>query len=253
MQKILLQLWKKQWFKYMACAVFGAILTTFIYPTVSRHTEQIEKIKQEYEQKIVEKSNKAQEEKQLLEASYKAEIFSIKKESAYKEEQMSKRINSLVQENSSLKRQTRTTTVEKIFPDGTIERRTISEETLETITQRVAEVKEEAEKKLRETVDKLQNQHEKQLTENKNLYEVKITEISSKLQKTEALLVQEKSKKESLEKNQRKLGIGVGYNSDKLYKVHGHYNFWGPVFLGAHVDTDGSKNNRAALSLGINF
>lgn len=244
---------KKDSIKNAIFFIAGVITTVVVYPTVSKHTEEIENLKRQYEVQLVEQSASAQQELMLMTDEYEAEIDKIKKESATKQEQMSSKINSLIQENSSLKRKTKTTTIEKVSPDGTVERRTVSEETLETITQRVAEVEQQAEKKLRETVDKVQQEHEKLLSEVNTKHESTVKEYSSKIANLQESLSNERSKSETLKVNDKKLGIGVGYNSDLLYKVHGHYSFWGATFLGLDIDTNGSNKNRAALSIGLSI
>jgi alanyl-tRNA synthetase len=231
--------------------VFGAAVSFFAYPSVSKQTETIEKIKKQYEQKLVEETMLVQNQLFEMSDKHEQEIKSIKKDFSLREEQLSTKINSLIQENSSLKRKTKTTTIEKISPDGHIERRTVSEDTLETVTQRTAEIKEEAEKKLRDTVEKIQQDHERKIEQLTAKNQIELNESNIKIKKIETLLAEEKTKNETIKTNEKKLGVGVGYNSDALYKIHGHYNFWGPVFLGFDVDTNGYTKNRAAITLGL--
>lgn len=248
--KVLLQ---KQWVRYVLAGITGAALTTLVYPAVSSHEEEMSKLRKETRTSLEQQASKFAEEKQNLNQSHSLELNSLKQESSLREEQLKRKLESLVTENSSLKKKTKTTTIEIIKPDGTIERRTVSEETLDTVTEKVAQIKEESEKKLKEQEDKLSKQHQTEVSSLKTSYESKLAESSSKLEQIQKLYESEKQRSLSLEKNAKKLGIGAGYNSDELYKVHGHYNFWGPVFIGGHVDSDGKYKNRAAVSLGLSF
>jgi chromosome segregation ATPase len=247
------ELWQKQWVRYVVCVAAGAVATTLVYPSISSKVTDTESIKKQYEQQLSEQSSKFQEEQSNLEKSHQAELSSVKQESSSKQEELSRKLSSMTQENSNLRKRSKVVTVEIVHPDGTIERRSTSTEEIDLATERVAQVQEEAQQKLKETTEKLEQEHKSETDKLKSSFESQLAEVNTKLQKTTETLEEERSHSETVDKNQRKLGVSGGINSDGLYKVHGHYTVWGPVFLGADVDTNGKEKNRAAASVGINF
>ena len=244
---------KSKYAPHALAFVGGVILTIVLYPSGSMTQTEKSKIEQEirssYEAKLQESDTLIKSERE----SNQKQIDSIKQESAKKELEMSTKINSLVTENSSLKQKTKMVTIEKIFPDGRIERKTISTSELESETQTIARVQQEADQKLKETVSALNEQHVKEISEKTSSLNSKIETLSLNLQTSEKLLKEEREKTTSYTKNPRPFAVGIGLNTDKQYTVETQYTFLGPIYLGASYDKGGISNDRAGLLLGIRF
>ena len=246
-------LWTKPAFRYGVVFAGGCLVTTIIYPSVSKEKTVEESIRtevtQEYEKKLSEKEN----EKKDLQAHYETQISQIQTQSSQKESELTQKITSLTSEVSSLSKQTFTETVEIRKPDGTIEKRKVTTSLLQTMNQKVAQVKQETEQKYKEQLDKTVKTYETQITDIKSFYEKQLVTTSEELSKSKQTLESERKEHDVQLTNNRKLGVSAGYNTDRTYKVHGHYYLWGSIFGGADVDSNLKDIYRGALSLGLSF
>ena len=253
MNPLLQRLLRNKYTPYALAFVGGIVLTIIVYPsgsiTKTERSKIEEEIRSSYETKLQESESILKSERE----SHQKEINSIKQETSKRELEMSTKINSLVTENSSLKQRTKMVTIEKIYPDGRIERKTISTSELESETQTIARIQQEADQKIKDTVDKLNEDHAKEIAEKTSDLRSKVDSLSTTLQTSERLLKEEREKTSSIIKNPRPFALGLGLNTDKQYTVETQYTFWGPVYLGASYDRGGISNDRAGLSLGIRF
>lgn len=253
MSSLLEKIKSSKYSSYAGAFIVGVLLTVIVYPsgfiTKTERSKIEEEIRTAYETKLQQSESLLKSERE----SHQKEIVSIKEETSKRELEMSTKINSLVTENSSLKQKTKMVTVEKIFPDGRIERKIISVSELESQTQTIAKIQQEAEQKLKETITKLKEEHAKEVTEKTSDLVAKVDSLSASLQTSERLLKEEREKTSSVTKNTRPFAFGLGVNTDKQYTVETQYTFWGPVYLGASYDRGGISNDRAGLSLGIRF
>lgn len=246
-------LWTKQWFKLVTVFVAGCLVTTLLYPSVSKESDTEEKIRSEVTTEYQQKLTDSEKEKDDLKQHYETQISSMSSESSQKEEELTQKITSLTTENSSLSKQTYTETVEIRKPDGTVELHKVSTTQLETLNQKVAEVQQQSDQKSKEQTDKLTAQYESQIADLKTSHQQELDKTSSELNTTKNTLTSERDEHTIELTNNRKLGLGLGYNTDKTYKAHVHYYFWNSIFGGAEVDTNIKDIYRGGLLLGFSF
>jgi hypothetical protein len=242
-----------QYARYAIVFFAGIAMTILLYPSESTSIAEKEKILNEtrasYESKLQESEKTLKQERE----THQKDIETVRQESFRREQELTTRISSLSTENSSLKQKTKMVTVEKVHPDGTVERKTISTSELESETQVIAQIQREAEEKIVDTVSKLKFEHARELNEKTSVLQTKIDKLSLELNKSESLLKEEREKTSRTTSNPRPFALGLGLNTDRQYTVETHYTFWGPVYVGASYDRGGISNDRAGLSLGIRF
>ncbi len=253
MNPLILKLKDNQYVRYGAAFAGGILLAIVLYPSGTISTTEKTKIEEEvrtvYETKLKESEEILRQEK----IRFEKDLLSVKQENSKRELELSTKLNSLISENSSLKKKTKMVTIEKIYPNGTIERKTISTSELEYETQRMAQIQQEAEQKLKDTVSKLNEQHSKEITEKTSSMQSSIDKLSIDLATSERLRKEEIEKSKTVVKTVRPLAVGLGVNTDRQYTVEAQYMFLGPLYVGASYDNGGISNNRAGISLGIRF
>lgn len=239
--------------RYAIAFAAGIVLTILLYPSDSKSIAEKDRLLEETRTLLV---SRLQESESILRSereSHQREIQTVRQESSKREHELTTKISSLMTENSSLKQKTKMVTIEKVYPDGTMERKTISTSELESQTQIIAQIQRDAEEKIVDTVSKLKQEHAKELSEKTSALQSKIDRLSLDLNRSESLLKEEREKSSKTESNPRPFALGLGLNTDRQYTVETQYTFWGPVYVGASYDTGGISNDRAGLSLGIRF
>lgn len=253
MNPIYYRLLENQYVRYVFVFLGGVLLTMVLYPSGTVSTTEKRKIEEEirtvYETKLQQSEIVLKQET----SRFEKQISSLKEENSRRELELSTKLNSVTSENSSLKQKTKMVTVEKIHPDGTIERKTISTSELESETQKIAKIQQEAEQKLKETVSKLSEQHSKELTEKTSSMQSTIEKLSVDLSLSERLRREEIEKSRTVVRTVRPLALGLGVNTDRQYTAEAQYMFLGPLYVGASYDHGGISNNRTGISLGIRF
>lgn len=246
-------LWTKPLFRYAVVFIGGCLVTTIVYPSVSKEKTVEESIRTEVTQEYEKKLSEKEKEKSDLQAHYETQISQIQTQSSQKESELTQKITSLTTEVSSLSKQTFTETVEIHKPDGTVEKHRVTTSLLQTMNEKVAQVQQETEQKYKEQLDKTVKTYESKITDISSSYEKQLSETSEELSKSKQTVNSERKEHDIEMTNNRKLGVSAGYNTDRTYKVHGHYYLWGSVFGGVDVDSNLKDIYRGALSLGLSF
>lgn len=251
--KIINYLKEKGWLPYVIGFVVGCVLSFIVIPSISLNSktteELVQSVRTSYEQKLAEQQASFQEKI----SSKEKEIESINNEFFQKERSFNTQLASLMSEVSSLSKSLETEEIEIYRPDGSYERRKVSRSTVQQLNQKIAEVKQQTEETNRQEMAKQQSLHQKEVAEIKESLSTQLSRKEELLSSREEELRKLKESSKSIVSNQKKFGLGFGYNSDSLYKVRADYLFWGPVYVGGDVDTDTKNKNRAAVSLGIRF
>ena len=244
---------EKGWFPYVVGFAIGCVLSFIVIPSLSinsaSRTEIEKSVKAEYEQRF------AEEQASFKEAlsSKEKEIEAASNESFQKEQNYKRQLASLMSEVSSLSQSSETEEVEIHHADGSWEKRKVSKSTVDQLNQKIAEVKEQTEQSYKEELAKQQSSHEKEMSSIKESLAQQQSKSSEILSSKEEEIKKLKESSTTVVANEKKFGVGVGYNSDLLYKLHVDYTVWGPVYIGGDVDTNKADKNRAAVSMGIRF
>jgi uncharacterized protein YlxW (UPF0749 family) len=253
MNSVYLEILKNQYVRYCLAFVVGVGVTIVVYPSRSVSSSEKTKIEEQLKSTYESKLQQSQQELKDQKETYQKQIDSVTQQYTQQNLELSNKLNVLTSENSSLKQKTKMVTIEKTYPDGTIEKKTISTSELESQDQRVAQVQKEAEQKLTDTITKLKEEHSKELLQKTSELQVKIDSLSTSLKESERSLKEEQDKSKTVSSNPRPFALGLGLNTDKQYIVEAQYAFWGPVYLGGVYDKGGISNDRAGLTLGIRF
>jgi DNA polymerase III alpha subunit (gram-positive type) len=251
--KVINYLKEKGWFPYVVGFLVGCVLSFIVIPSFnlnSKTTEElVQSVRTSYEQKLTEQQASFQEKI----SNKEKEIETISNEFFTKERSFNTQLASLMNEVSSLSKSLETEEIEIHRPDGSWERRKVSRSTVQQLNQKIAEVKQQTEETNRQEMAKQQSLHQKEVAEIRESLSQQLSKKEELLSSREEEIKKLKQTSTSVVANQKKFGLGVGYNSDLLYKVHADYMIWGPVYIGGDVDTDTKNKNRAAVSLGFRF
>jgi uncharacterized protein YlxW (UPF0749 family) len=246
--------WNTAWGKFITGSLFGLILAMLALPSVTKVSETREDIRKELEKQYASKVQEQEHTLQQTKEFYEKELSELQKESSLKQEELTSKLHTLTSEVSSLKKNTFTETIEIRRPDGTVEKRKTTHSTLETINQKVAEVKEEHEKRLKEELAKQQESYERSIKDVSALYEM---ELASAKEELEVVKEHEEKTVETYEKkvtNTRRAGVGVGYTSNKAYAAHAHYYVHPAFFVGTGVEYQPEKEKTSAsILVGVGF
>jgi hypothetical protein len=239
--------------RYVLVFAAGSVLALLIVPSIfsskdeylKRETEMINS----YEKKLSEKETEFQE----LKSKHKEEVASLAQEKLALEFEFRRKVDSLVSENNSLKKSTEKVTVITTYPDGRVEKKIVSREVVEKESQKISQVKEEAEQKLKETTERLQKEFEVKLVEVNSVHETEKQKLSLELSSTQQKLKEEQEKHTKLVINPRKLSLGLGKKTNAVNFVSAEYDFSGPLYAGSILDFKGTSYDAMGLSIGVRF
>lgn len=249
-------LWTKQWFRYVAVGVSSAALaaaaTTALYPS--------EKIREEaYSLAKTQAESEYQATTKELVKSSKEEIRVAKNESneaiqklSETNSEMSKKIASLTTENTQLKTKRKVETVIIKDASGREETRISDNTESESSTQKTQQIVTELTEKYEQKIKEVEQKSVMQITSEraKSAREVDSLKVELAASKTLTETLQKQSK--VTETNPKKMGVGVGYTTDRKYSTDVSYDFWGPVYGQVSVDSD-FKDYRGRIGLGVRF
>jgi len=179
------------------------------------------------------------------EESLKASLDASQKEKKDLEVTTTTKIAKLTTENSQLKSKKTETYYKIVHPDGTIEIRSQKATETDQSNQIVTSVKQEFDQKVKQLEEKYQAIHKERVQQIQEDFSKK----EEKYQETIASLQKDKT----VEVNQKKYGVEVGYLSNKDYYGHVNIDVFGPMFLGLQTQTNFSNNNAVGAGIGIRF
>jgi hypothetical protein len=239
--------------RYVLVFAAGMAITFLILPSYSSSKEERLKrekeITESYEKKISEKESEFQQ----LKSKQQEEIANFKQEKLALESEYRKKVDSLVSENNSLKKSTKKITVITTYPDGRVEKKIVSRETVEKESQKITQVKLEAEQKIKETKELLQKEFEIRLTEINTTHETEKQKLTLELSQTQEKLKEEQQKSTSVSINPRKFSLGLGKKNNFNNFVTAEYDFYGPLYAGSILDFKGTSYDAMGLSVGVRF
>lgn len=216
--------------------VAGALLSALFYP--SSQTE--ERIKQKYEQIT---KQKVQEQRDITTSVVKEYNSLSQTYRNLQDEYKSKvsQLTSTIQEMTSSR-------IEIFYkltkPDGTIEERRYFEYRNTATAKMLTDLKTDYERKMQETQSETQKKHEAEVAQMKDSYSRQIASLTKKISILE--------KETTTTINPKKFGLEAGATLERRGYAHATYTFWGPMFLGTHYETDGTKSS-FGMGLGINL
>lgn len=234
----LAELLKKESTRYALTLVLGVAIGAIFYPTKSdeekvtkKYQEEIASLKESYG-----KETQVAKEKEEKVVSYYLNIIS----------DTEKKVTKLTSEVRSLKSKQKTSYYKIIKPDGTIEIKKFSESETDESSQIIAKIQEEQKQKLAVIESKYEEIHKQRVTEIKKEFDSKEQTYKKKIEELES------SKITTV--NQKKFGVEVGTNTEKQYYLHGTSMLFGPIFVGAHGESDKDLGKKSiGLGLGISF
>lgn len=247
------KLLRTQMGKYVLVFAAGAVLTFFILPSIAatkdEYLKREKEISESYEKKLSEKETEFQQ----LKSKQQEEIANLTQEKLALEFEYRRKVDSLVSENNSLKKSTEKVTVITTHPDGRIEKKIISREVLEKESQKITQIKEEAEQKLKETTERLQKEFEVRLVEVNSVHETEKQKLSLQLSQVQEKLKEEQEKHTKVSLNPRKFSLGLGKKTNLANFVSAEYDFYGPLYAGSIIDFRGTSYDAMGLSIGVRF
>jgi predicted small secreted protein len=244
---------EKGWLSYVIGFGVGVALSILVMPSISilnsSKEEYSKQLREEYEQRL---SVQQSEFKSRVE-QYEKDYEEAKSEAVKKEQEYERKVASLMSEISTLNSMTETEELEIHYPDGRWERRKVSKSTVQQLSQKIAEVKDELSSKHKEEMTAQEQKHSKEVADIRETLSQQIARREQTISSKDEEIKKLKESSTTTVVNQRKFGVGGGINSDGLYKVHVDYMVWGPVYIGADVDTNRKDTHRVAISAGIRF
>jgi hypothetical protein len=215
----------------------GVAVGALFYPT--QHIE--ETVKQEYQQKI----DKVLIEKEQIrkELTDKLDV-ETKLHTEYKVE-MTRTVVTLQSQVKELKASKKETFYKIVKPDGTIEIKKYTESEVSETTKVITEIREEFDKKITEISDKWQKVHKERVEILVKDFEKKETEYKETIAKLEKKLI--------IDTNPRSTGLEVGYLSNKQYYGHVNMDVFGPMFIGVQTQSNFIDKYAVGIGAGIRF
>lgn len=250
---MILNLLNTQIGKYVAVFASGVAITMLVLPSFSLTKDEYLKREQEitssYEKRFSEKETEINE----LKSKQEEQILSLKQEKLAMESEYRQKMESLVSENNSLKKSSEKITVVTTYPDGRVEKKIVSKETIEKESQKIVQIKQEAEQKLKETKDLLEKEFNVRLTEINSTREVEKQKLTVELSEVKQKLKEEQEKHTATVVNAKRFSLGLGKKNNLTNFVTAEYDFYGPLYIGSIFDFKGKVYDTAGLSLGVRF
>jgi uncharacterized membrane-anchored protein YhcB (DUF1043 family) len=241
-----MELIKNRYVQLAIALIIGITIGALFYPT----SEIIETTEKRVQEKYEEQITKINEEHTKSSKVLTDTIDSMEQSHKEYEEEVSKSKSSYEQTISNLKSKITEKTYKLIKPDGTIIEKSFKQSETEEYNSYVKSVTEEFNRKVKSIENRWQSIHQKRVAEVKEESDKKNREeYNQKLEKH-----MEELTSKTTRTNIKKYNMELGYTSSKKVYVHSSYNLWGPVLVGAHVDSRTDATNMSAgLGLGISF
>ncbi len=233
-----MKIFNNQLVRYVVILLIGCGLGSIFYPSKTITTEETEKYKQTI--------TKLESEKYKSDIKYVADLSRLESENKQYKEVTTNKIHSLKEENYKLKSRVTEKRFKIVRPDGTIEERWFKESETDIISSTVTSIKSEFTRKVQSIENKWKKIHEKRIKELKTTLDKKL--IS---QRTTTKLTQKKTKTEI---NKRSFGISLGLTDEKDYFSSISYDFYGPIFLDLHLESDSDfKDKEIGVGIGMRW
>jgi hypothetical protein len=238
----------KQWLKnrYVQIALalgIGITVGVVFYPSKTIERKVTERLEETYKKEM----EKLEKEYSSREETLSKTISEERETNREYKEQTSERISSLTRENRQLRESSKKKRFKLVKPDGTVIEREYEETNREEITEVVTEIRKEFDQKISDIEERWKRVYVKRI---KAIREQHSKELAEK-EKTFEQRLKERMEEETIKVGEKKLGIEVGITTDKEYHVHGMYDIWGPIFIGAGSHFKEDKFDDAFIGIGV--
>lgn len=225
-----------RWVQIVGAFAAGALACTLLYPTKTITS----KITKDYETKI----QQIQEQHKIETTSLQTKVDSLTQTNKSLTEKYESKISELKTQITNISSHKVEVHYKLTKPDGTIEERSYLETEDQASQTMISEMKAEYDRQLQQTESTYQKKSEELVAQTRAQYDLQISTLKTELSKY--------TNSSTVTVNAKKLGLEVGYNTDFRTYLHGTYDIWGPVFIGAQIDK-GIKSSGGGLGIGIRF
>ena len=226
--------------------LLGITIGALFYPTKTIEERVEKETSLKYDKKISEINAKhSQKEEELR-------LKAVSEENARKtfEKETSKKLTMLTTENRELRESSKKKRFKLVKPDGTIIEREYEETNSEEISSVVTEIREEFDEKIKSTEEKWKKVYKERLVKIKE----KQDSIVAKLEEEHKIEIEKLKSEKTVRVNEKSFRLGLGYTSDKEFRIDGSYTLWGPFSIGSSVDLDPSNpSSSGEVSVGVGF
>ena len=242
------------WIRYIAVFAAGAFLTFLVLPSAKYSNKEFEKRESELKANYSAQLQQKDHDYQQLKLDTQQQIESLKKESIKNEQTYRSKISSLYNENNKLRKSTEKVTIEIRYPDGRVEKKTVSRAIAESESQRISLIQQESDKKLKETVDKLSQDYSLKISQLQTAHQQERDQWVAELSNVQQELRLQQDKADQLAINDRKFGLALG-RSQQTTSVLGEYDVYGPLYVGTMIELNNNTYtyNSSGLLLGLRF
>jgi len=231
-------IFSNEWVRYVLILIGGITIGALFYP--SKRIE--EQISSRYESEI---SSLKESHNRLIERT-KEEYTSSLKESSVRLEESQKKIVSLTTQVRDLKSKQKTAKYKIVRPDGTIEEKEFTETETQESNKVITEIKEEFNIKITQVEQKWSDIHKQRVIELSKEFTLKEAQYKKTIASLQASKV--------ISINEKKFSIEGGYSTNDSYYGHASMDIWGPTFIGIHGEINKNNNNNyLGIGLGLRF
>ena len=225
------------WMQFVLVFVGGVAVGALFYPT-----KKIEDKVHQQDQLVI---NQLTQEKQQIQTTLTQKIDEITQQKSDLELSTTKQIMTLQIQVQELENKKVETYYKIVHPDGTVEERKYSESESSSSSKVISDV---------------QQDYEKKISDINQQWQIKLDTTVQTQQAQFDTIIQEKDKQisdlessHSVTINEKHFGIEGGYLTSKQYYLHTSADLFGPIFIGAHVNTDLLSNTSVGAGVGIRF
>jgi hypothetical protein len=228
---------KNRYVQMAACVAAGITLGTVFYP----QSRVEERYKSAYEKKEIELREQHTLEKLQLNEKH------LQEEKTYIQriETSTQKINSLTTENTNLKQSIKKKKFKIIKPDGTIIEKEFEESNSEATASTVTQVKAEFDRQVSVLEEKWKKVHEERVVALKKEFDEKLLKAKSEVKIVE--------REKIVEVNKKSFRPEIGVTTEKNAYLHGTYEVWGPVFLGAGITGNKEEMKEGRIGIGVSL
>lgn len=237
--------------RYASVFAAGALVTFLVLPSGTYSKDELLKKEQEIQTSYQSQIDEKQKQYDQLKMSSQLEIDKKQEELVRRESQYTQKFSLLLTENQSLRRSSERVTIEIRYPDGRVEKRTTSRSVLESESQKVTQLQQESERKLKETTDRLTQEHSLKIEQLESTHQAETSKLSLELLQTKETLKLEQEKHTDVTLNKRNLSLAAGKKLNSTISLLAEYDFYGPIFAGSMVDLKGRNYDTAGFYLGL--
>jgi hypothetical protein len=223
--------------QFVLVFIAGVAIGALFYPT-----KRIEDRVHQQDQLIIDKLTTEKEE---IRTTLTQQITSITQQKNEMQLSMTQQLMELRLEVKELQSKKKEVWYKIVKPDGTIEERRYSESEVNESSQVISSVQQEYEKKITELNTQWQKTVDSKLQEQQVQFD--------KINKENERKISELESSHTVTINEKKYGLEVGYLTSAQYYGHVNVDLFGPIFIGAHVNTNLTNSTSVGAGLGIRF